>query len=181
MKWNYHLFPFPSSQPSFVPRSPLQLILIFYMFEFTKKSFMLETHTMPFSPPGCDCTCGIGLFSLVYCGVTFVLCGMVLQCWADRLSRVLLQSEFLKSLHCFSFTSLTHADINGHMCTLKVCWCSCLQLGAFFGGGVSSSAAHVCIVCLYLCLWRHAHTLQTAPGKASVTCTLDKRTCSWLL
>lgn len=79
MKWNYHLFPFPSSQPSFVPRSPLQLILIFYMFEFTKKSFMLETHTMPFSPPGCDCTCGIGRFSLVYCGVTFVLCGMVLQ------------------------------------------------------------------------------------------------------
>lgn len=79
VKWNHHLFSFPSSQPSFVPLSPLQLILIFYMFEITKKSFMLETHTMPFSPPGCDCTCGIELFSLMYCGVTFVLCGMVLR------------------------------------------------------------------------------------------------------
>lgn len=40
----------------------------------------LEPNIMP-SPftSGCDCMCGIGLFSLVYCTVTFVLCGVVLR------------------------------------------------------------------------------------------------------
>lgn len=56
----------------------LQIVWIPYMIDIRKNGLPHETHAMPLAPAGCDCTCGIGLFSLVYCGVTFVLCGVVL-------------------------------------------------------------------------------------------------------